>query len=145
MQIQCTFIGFVTGICILLLNTSDDFQIKKFHTEEYLATPSKDCETVVHSVAFLLQQIVWYDAIWMKSKILFRWYIEVLVTVYRFLSIIMIHEQEHGECYNRKACVDTTVLHVQHLEPGDQALMYFVQDKAQFTFGRVNNTHNPYL
>jgi hypothetical protein len=79
------------GICMLLLNTSDDFQIKKFPTEEYLATSSKDCETVVHSVVFLLQQIVWYDAIWLKRKILFRWYIEVLVTVYRFLGIALMY------------------------------------------------------
>jgi hypothetical protein len=56
------------GICMLLLNTSDGFQINEFHTKEYLATSSKDCETVIHFVVFLLQQIVWYDAVWLKRK-----------------------------------------------------------------------------
>jgi hypothetical protein len=41
--------------------------------------------------------------------------------VCRFSGIFMIHKQEHGERYNRKPCVDTSIQHVQH-----HAMMHFV-------------------
>jgi hypothetical protein len=78
----CTFSGieyavmvyiywFAVRIHMLLPNTKDSFQIREFQIKEYSAISFRDCETADYFLAFLLQQNLSCEKLWLKKKTLF--------------------------------------------------------------------------